>query len=63
MTAGDIAKNAFIKPIEINIKDPAILFTSVYSGIIYGTYYSFFEVFPLVYGGVYGFNLGEIGVR
>lgn len=62
LTAGEIAKNAFIKPIEINIKDPAILFTSIYSGIIYGTYYSFFEVFPLVYGGVYGFNLGEIGL-
>jgi len=62
MTAGEIAKNAFIKPIEINIKDPAILFTSIYSGIIYGTYYSFFEVFPLVYGGIYGFNLGEIGL-
>ena len=62
MTTGEIVKNAFVKPIEINLKDPAILFTSVYSGIIYGTYYSFFEVFPLVYGGVYGFNLGEIGL-
>lgn len=62
MTAGQIAKNAFVKPVEINIKDPAILFTSIYSGIIYGTYYSFFEVFPLVYGGIYGFNIGEIGL-
>jgi DHA1 family multidrug resistance protein-like MFS transporter len=62
MTSGEIAKNAFIKPFEINIKDPAILFTSLYSGIIYGTYYSFFEVFPLVYNGIYGFNIGEIGL-
>jgi DHA1 family multidrug resistance protein-like MFS transporter len=62
MTAGSIARFALIKPFEINIKDPAILFTSIYSGIIYGTYYSFFEVFPLVYGGVHGFNLGETGL-
>jgi len=62
LTASAIAQEAFIKPFEINIKDPAILFTSIYSGIIYGTYYSFFEVFPLVYGGLYGFNLGETGL-
>lgn len=36
MTFGQVAKNAFVKPFEINIKDPAILFTSIYSGIIYG---------------------------
>jgi DHA1 family multidrug resistance protein-like MFS transporter len=62
MSFGSVARDALIKPLEINMKDPAILFTSVYSGIIYGTYYSFFEVFPLVYGGVYGFNLGETGL-
>ena len=27
-----------------------------------GIYYSFFEAFPLVYVGVYGFNIGELGV-
>jgi DHA1 family multidrug resistance protein-like MFS transporter len=32
MTTREIARNAFVKPIEINIKDPAILFTSIYSG-------------------------------
>ena len=28
----------------------------------YGIYYSFFEVFPLVYIDIYGFNLGELGL-
>lgn len=32
MTARTIVQNALVKPFEINIKDPAILFTSVYSG-------------------------------
>jgi MFS transporter, DHA1 family, multidrug resistance protein len=51
-----------IKPIEICVKDPAILFTNIYTSCIYSIYYSFFEVFPLVYSGIYGFNLGELGL-
>jgi hypothetical protein len=30
--------------------------------IIYGIYYSFFEVFPLVYPVDYNMNLGQIGL-
>lgn len=54
--------DALIKPIEITIKDPAIAFVNLYTSIIYGIYYSFFEVFPLVYPPMYGFSLGIIGV-
>ena len=52
---------ALIKPLEIMIKDPAVLFTNVYTSLIYGIYYSFFEVFPLVYPPIYGFSLGLTG--
>ena len=45
MKAGKILVDAIIKPMEITIKDPAILFVNVYTAIIYGIYYSFFEVF------------------
>ena len=62
LTAGAIAFDALIKPFEIMFKDPAVLFTNVYTALIYGIYYSFFEVFPLVYGPLYGFNIGETGV-
>ena len=62
LTAGALASDALIKPFEIMFKDPAILFTNVYTALIYGIYYSFFEVFPMVYGPLYGFNLGETGV-
>jgi DHA1 family multidrug resistance protein-like MFS transporter len=54
--------DALIKPLEITIKDPAIAFVNIYTAIIYGIYYSFFEVFPLVYPVYYGFSLGMIGV-
>lgn len=36
--------NAFIKPWEMNLKDPALLFTTLYLGLAYGIFYSFFEV-------------------
>lgn len=57
-----IAMDALIKPLEITIKDPAIAFVNVYTSIVYAIYYSFFEVFPLVYPPMYGFNIGEVGV-
>ncbi|EPE33114.1 MFS general substrate transporter [Glarea lozoyensis ATCC 20868] len=57
-----IVVDAIVKPIEITIKDPAILFVNVYTAIIYGIYYSFFEAFPVVYPPMYGFSLGMVGV-
>jgi DHA1 family multidrug resistance protein-like MFS transporter len=35
---------AIIKPIEITVKDPAIMFVNLYTALTYGIYYSFFEV-------------------
>ncbi|KAL6245845.1 hypothetical protein RBB50_006998 [Rhinocladiella similis] len=58
----ELAINQLWKPIEICIKDPAVLFTNVYTSLIYGIYYSFFEAFPFVYVGIYGFNIGELGI-
>ncbi len=57
-----IALDALIKPLEITIKDPAIAFVNIYASIVYAIYYSFFEVFPLVYGPMYGFSIGQTGV-
>lgn len=57
-----VAFDALIKPFEINILDPAMLFTTLYAALTYGLYYSFFESFPLVYINIYGFNLGELGL-
>ena len=62
LTARQIFVDAIIKPFEIMFKDPAVLFTNVYTALIYGIYYSFFEAFALVYGPIYGFNLGTTGV-
>lgn len=62
LTLRQIAQEALIKPWQINILDPAVLFTTVYTALVYGIFYSFFESFPLVYPVIYGFNLGQTGL-
>lgn len=62
MSPREVIFNALIKPWEINALDPAVLFSTFYTSLTYGIYYSFFEAFPLVYGDIYGFNLGEQGL-
>jgi MFS transporter, DHA1 family, multidrug resistance protein len=52
--------DALIKPIEITILDPAVLFVNVYTSFVYATYYSFFEAFPIVFSGIYDMNLGQV---
>ncbi|KAJ4425159.1 hypothetical protein N0V82_000214 [Gnomoniopsis sp. IMI 355080] len=62
MKTSAVLVDAFIKPLEITLKDPAILFVQIYTAIIYGIYYSFFEVFPLVYPVYYDMDAGQIGL-
>lgn len=50
------------RPLQMMVFDPAVGFTAIYTALIYGIYYSFFEVFPIVYGEYYGMNLGEQGL-
>jgi DHA1 family multidrug resistance protein-like MFS transporter len=40
MKVSAIAIDALIKPMEITLKDPAVLFVQIYTAIIYGIYYS-----------------------
>jgi DHA1 family multidrug resistance protein-like MFS transporter len=58
---GLIMENLY-RPFQMIALDPAVAFTALYTALIYGIYYSFFEAFPLVYIGMYGFTLGEMGL-
>jgi len=62
LTIMGIVMDAMIKPTEIAIKDPAIGFVCVYGSLVYAIYYSFFEAFPIVYAGIYGMTIGQIGL-
>jgi MFS transporter, DHA1 family, multidrug resistance protein len=53
-----VLADAMIKPTEIAVLDPAIGFVALYTALVYGIYYSFFEAFPIVFPRDYGFGLG-----
>ncbi|KAJ6083058.1 hypothetical protein N7467_007193 [Penicillium canescens] len=58
----EIIQESLLIPAKITFLDPAILFLNCYTSLTYGIYYSFFEAFPIVYQGIYGFNLGQMGL-
>ncbi|KIW27191.1 uncharacterized protein PV07_06953 [Cladophialophora immunda] len=70
LTVNEVVVGNLWRPAQINILDPAVLFTSLYTALMYSIFYSFFEVFPLVYATGnpgkathgYGMNGGEIGL-
>ncbi|CAG8930861.1 unnamed protein product [Penicillium salamii] len=62
LTARDVAFEALVRPMQMMILDPAIGYTAAYAALCYAIYYSFFEVFPMVYIELYGFNVGEMGL-
>ncbi|OAL35610.1 hypothetical protein AYO20_05229 [Fonsecaea nubica] len=70
LTVNEVVIGNLWRPAQINILDPAVLFTSLYTALMYSIFYSFFEVFPLVYATGnpgkathgYGMNGGEIGL-
>ncbi|KAE8375514.1 MFS general substrate transporter [Aspergillus bertholletiae] len=51
-----------VMPWKINLLDPSVMFTSIYTGLIYAIFNSMFEFFPLVYGDIYGMTSGEVGL-
>ena len=53
---------AQVRPLEITIKDPAVLYAALYRGLVYATYYSFFEAFPIFYLETYRMSLGQLGL-
>jgi MFS transporter, DHA1 family, multidrug resistance protein len=59
---GTVLFEALVRPLEITIKDPAVLYAALYGGLVYATYYSFFEAFPIVYLETYRMSLGELGL-
>ena len=62
INVSELLVTTLVRPLEIMIKDPSILFVNFYTAYFYGTFYTYFEVFPLVFLPFYGFNLGETGL-
>lgn len=54
--------NALLRPFEILIFEPMALILDLYSAILLGILYLFFGAFAVVFEGVYGFNLWQVGL-
>jgi DHA1 family multidrug resistance protein-like MFS transporter len=62
ISVSHLVRENLLRPNQMMLLDPAIGFTAVYTALVYGIYYSFFEVFPIVYIDMYGFSLGTMGL-
>ena len=62
MTPKDIAMISLVRPITLNFTEPMVFLLNLYIALIYGLLYIWFESFPIVFTGIYGFSLGISGV-
>lgn len=58
----EVAVIALYRPFKIIIKEPIVLALDLYIALCYGTFYLFFEAFPIVFVGIYKFTLVEVGL-
>lgn len=46
----------------LTFSEPIVLLMDLYAGLLYGVLFIWFESFPIVFGGIYGFNSGQQGL-
>ncbi|WPH04223.1 Hypothetical protein R9X50_00711200 [Acrodontium crateriforme] len=62
METSEIIQMCFVLPFTLNFTEPMVFFLNVYTALIYGLLYIWFESFPIVFQGIYGFSLGQLGL-
>lgn len=62
MTGKEIAMMILVRPFTLSFSEPIVFFLNIYIALIYALLYLWFESFPLVFGGIYGFDLGQNGL-
>lgn len=62
MTGKDIVMMSLVRPFTLNFTEPMVFLLNLYIALIYGLLYIWFESFPIVFVGIYGFTLGTEGV-
>ena len=57
-----VALIALVRPITLNFKEPIVFLLKLYIALIYGLLYIWFESLPIVFEGIYHFELGQEGL-
>lgn len=55
-TKADAVQMLLVRPFTLMVFEPVVLFTNLYVALISTIPYIWFESFPIVFGGIYGFN-------
>ncbi|KAI8317757.1 Caffeine resistance protein 5 [Colletotrichum sp. SAR11_240] len=62
MTRRDVVQMLLVRPFTLNFTEPMVFLLNLYTALIYGLLYIWFESFAVVFRGIYGFNTGLIGL-
>ncbi|KAI8170188.1 Caffeine resistance protein 5 [Colletotrichum sp. SAR 10_70] len=62
MTRRDVVQMLLVRPFALNFTEPMVFLLNLYTALIYGLLYIWFESFAVVFRGIYGFNTGLIGL-
>lgn len=62
MSGKEIAMMVFIRPFTLSFTEPICFLLNLYIALIYGLLYLWFESFPIVFIGIYGFSPGTEGL-
>ncbi|KAG9005774.1 hypothetical protein FRB94_001186 [Tulasnella sp. JGI-2019a] len=61
MSTSAVMKEYLVRPFQLML-EPAVLFLNIYLGLAYSIFYLWFEAFPIVFDGIYGFKAGIDGL-
>ncbi|PYH88137.1 MFS multidrug transporter [Aspergillus ellipticus CBS 707.79] len=61
-TLRDIVRTSLIRPITMILTEPVLDLMCMYIVLIYAMLYAFFFAYPVIFGRLYGYNDGQIGL-
>jgi DHA1 family multidrug resistance protein-like MFS transporter len=61
LSGHEIVMMVLVRPFTLNL-EPICFLLNMYIALIYGVLYIWFESFPIVFIGIYGFSLGTLGL-
>ncbi|KAI1347664.1 MFS multidrug transporter-like protein [Xylaria sp. FL0043] len=51
-----------VRPLKMLVSEPIVMSWALYHSFVFGVLFAFFESYPYVFGRVYGFSSGQIGL-
>ena len=58
----DVAYKTVVRPFVLCFQEPICLLLNTYTALITGLLFAWLESLPIVFGGIYGFDVGETGL-